>query len=130
VVKVPDVEGLTRPAAEGILKNVGLVVGAVKTQHSNSVPANGVSSTNPEIGTPASPGSTVELEVSDGPGVSRIEKLPPVLFAALGIIVLLLIGFIVFERGHSFLRKLADKEVAGGLITFLVAISTVGIAII
>src|SRR5262245_32327666 len=38
-VKVPDVVGLTRQAAEVTLKNAGLVLGAVKRHHSDSVPA-------------------------------------------------------------------------------------------
>jgi hypothetical protein len=37
---------------------------------------------------------------------------------------------VVTEDGQVFLQKLADKEVARGLITFLIAIATVGIAII
>lgn len=129
-VEVPKVIGLTRPAAEAELTKHGLVVGAVKIQPSDSVAAAGISSTNPAAGEPVSPGSTVHLEVSSGPGIDWSQKISPVLFAILGITVLVLIGFIIFEKGHVFLSKLADKEVARGLITFLIAFSTVGIAVI
>jgi hypothetical protein len=130
-VAVPDVVGLTRTAAETKLKNAGLVVGAVKTQPDDSVPAGGISETVPEAGTLISPGSEVELNISTGPGINWLQELPTVLFSVLGLFVLSLFAFIVlFENGHVFLTKLADKEVARGLITFLIAIATAGIAII
>jgi hypothetical protein len=130
LVAVPDVVGLTRPAAETTLKNAGLVVGAVKTQHSNQVPASGISNTNPDAGTLVSPGSAVELELSSGPEPNWTQYIPTGLFALLGIIVLGVIVYVVTQDGQRFLYKLANKEVARGLITFLIAITTVGIAII
>jgi hypothetical protein len=129
-VAVPDVVGLTRPAAEVILKNAGLAVGPVKTQHSNSVPAGGVSSTSPDAGTLVDPASAVELDLSNGPETDWTQYIVPGLFVALGLVVLCVIGYIVTPYGQEFLDKLADKDAARGLITFLIAIATVGIAII
>ncbi len=129
-VAVPDVVGLTRPAAEAILKSAGLKVGAVKTQRSNSVPAGGVSSTNPDAGTLVSAALGVELDLSNGPETNWTQYIASALFGLLGILVLLAIIYIITQNGQKFLTKLADKEVARGLITFLIAIATVGIAII
>jgi hypothetical protein len=130
-VPVPDVTGLTRAAAAEELKRVGLAVGAVKTRHSDKVPADGVDDTNPAPDTPVSLGSTVALDISSGPKTNWTERIPPLLFASLGVIVILLIGYIIVAQGgHAFLEKLAVNEVARGLITFLIAISTVGIAIV
>jgi PASTA domain/Putative Ig domain len=130
-VAVPNVIGLTRLAAEAKLKDAGLVVGAVKTEHSKSVPTDGISDTDPDPGTLVSPGSEIKLYISTGPGIDWLQKLPPVLFSILGIFILLLIAFIIiFDNGHEFLLTLADKRVARGLITFLIAIATVGIAMI
>ena len=129
-IAVPDVVGLTRQAAEVILKNAGLAVGAVKTHYSNSVPAGGISDTNPVAGTLANPASAVELDISNGPKASWTEYIIPGLFVALGLIVLGVIGYIVTPYGQKFLDKLAETNAARGLITFLIAIATVGIAII
>src|SRR5262249_55507127 len=69
-------------------------------------------------------------EVSTGPESSWSQYVPTILFGAFGVIVLWVIVHIVTKDGQAFLATLARKEVARGLITFLVAISTVGIAII
>jgi hypothetical protein len=129
-VAVPPIVGLTRPAAEGMLRSAGLVVGAVKTQHSNSVPAGGISDTSPDVGTPVPAGSTVELEISNGPEPDWTQYIPTALWVALGLVMLVGIGYAIFQNGQSFLLRLADQPVARGLITFLIAITTVGIAII
>lgn len=129
-VSIPNVVGLTRTAAEAILKSSDLVLGAVKTQHSNSVPDGGVSGTNPDAGTLVSPGSKVELDLSSGPETNWTQYIPTALFALLGFVVLGLIVYGITEKDQKFLTNLANKEVARGLITFLVALATVGIAII
>jgi hypothetical protein len=131
-VVVPDVIGFTKPSAEAILKNVGLEARVARTQPSDSVPARGVSCTDPEAGTLVTPGSTVELNISSGPESKWkqfIPTIPTFLFGFFGFILILLVGYIV-TYGQGFLTKLADKEVARGLITFLIAITTVGVAII
>jgi hypothetical protein len=56
--------------------------------------------------------------------------LTPYLLAIFGIGLFVLIAIGVYTRKGQFLQNLADKEVARGLITFLIAITTVGIAII
>jgi beta-lactam-binding protein with PASTA domain len=129
-IAVPNVAGLTQPAAEAILKSAGLTVGAVKTQRSNSVPANGVNSTDPGAGSLVNVGTPVELELSSGPEPDWTQYIPTALFALLGILLLGVLIYIVTENGQEFLKQLSDKEVARGLITFLIAIATVGIAII
>jgi hypothetical protein len=129
-VAVPDVGGLTQPAAEGALKNAGLTVGAVKKQHSNSVPAGGISDTAPDAGTLVNAGSPVALEISDGPEPDWSQYIPAGLFGLLGLIILGTILYAVTQSGQEFLGKLARADVARGLITYLIAITTVGIAII
>lgn len=129
-VAVPNVVGLTRPAAEAKLKSVGLEIGAVTTRHSDSVPPDGVRSTIPESGTPLSLQSPVDLQLSSGPEPNWTQYISPVLFGLLGLTVLGIIIFGVTQSSGTFLARLAEKEIARGLITFLIAITTVGIAII
>ena len=66
-VSVPDVVGLTQANAEAAIVGAGLVVGAVTTANSNTVPVGDVISQNPVVGTGVAPGSTVNIEVSLGP---------------------------------------------------------------
>ena len=123
-VVVPTVVGLTQPAAEAMLRSAGLVVGKVQTKRSNLVPAGGVSSANPVAGSSVSQGSPVDLEVSTGPRTAWMT----IIFSFLGLVLLVAI---LWGVGRSaFLAQLADKEIARGLITFLIAITTVGLAII
>jgi hypothetical protein len=70
------------------------------------------------------------LEVSSGQKTDWTQYITPALFAGLGVVVLGLIGYGVADRSGRVLRLLADKEIARGLITFLIAITTVGIAVI
>ncbi|HVR27081.1 MAG TPA: PASTA domain-containing protein [Candidatus Polarisedimenticolia bacterium] len=129
-VAVPDVVGLTQSAAQERLKSANLMVGAVKTHDSNTVPAGGISDTNPDAGTLVSPGSEVELDISNGPKSNWTQYVPTALFMLLGLTVLGLIVYAITQSDQAFLSSLADKERARGLITFLIAISTVGVAII
>jgi hypothetical protein len=127
---VPDLVGLTRLAAEAILKNTGLNVGAVKTHHSNSVPDGGITGLRPDVGATVDAGSSVELDVSNGPEPNWTQYLPVALFAILGFVVFGLIVYGITETDQHFLKNLSDKEIARGLITFLIAITTVGVALI
>jgi PASTA domain-containing protein len=129
-VSVPNVAGLTRQAAEAILKNAGLNFGAVTTHHSNSIPDGGVISVNPDVGALVDSGAAVALEVSNGPESNWTQYISVALFALLGFVILGLIVYGITEKDQRFLNNLADKEVARGLITFLIAITTVGVAII
>jgi beta-lactam-binding protein with PASTA domain len=129
-VPVPDVSGLTKLAAEAMVRSAGLVIGTAKTEPSNAVPADGVSNTNPPAGTLVNRGTAVDLIVSSGQKADRTQVVLIVLFSLLCAGILGLIVWAVADKTGSFLRTLADKEVARGLITFLIAITTVGIALI
>ncbi|CAN7649518.1 PASTA domain-containing protein [Mesorhizobium sp. LjNodule214] len=127
-VVVPDVSGLTRPAAELALKGIGLQVGAVKNQHTDLVPTGGILATNPPAGATAPSGSVVTLEISSGQEPNFTQYIPTVLFSMLTLIV---VGLLVWGIwSESFLTNLSRKEFARGLITFLIAVATVGIAMI
>lgn len=129
-IAVPDVGGLTRSAAEAQLKSAGLATGRVRTEHSDSIPAGGVFNTAPDAGALVAPGTAVELDVSAGPEPTWTQYVIPALFTALGIVVLALIAYIITPCGRGFLQTLSEDKSARGLITFLIAIATVGIAII
>jgi len=64
---VPDVVGLDQAAAEAAIDAAGLVVGAVTSQCSDTIPAGSVISQDPIGSTPVTLGSTVDLVVSSGP---------------------------------------------------------------
>jgi hypothetical protein len=66
-VAVPNVVGLTQAAAQSAITSASLVVGTVTRQYSDTVPPGNVISQNPAAGASASPGSTVDLIISDGP---------------------------------------------------------------
>ncbi|MCZ6753892.1 MAG: M36 family metallopeptidase, partial [Gemmatimonadetes bacterium] len=67
LVTVPDVVGLSQGEAGEVIVAAGLVVGAVTTENSNTVPAGDVISQNPTGGTQVLPGSDVDLVISLGP---------------------------------------------------------------
>jgi hypothetical protein len=129
-VVVPDVTGLTRSAAEALLNSAGLTVGAIKEIPNHAVPADGVSATTPAPQSLVSPGAAVALQLSTGPETSRYQWVSTALFALLGIVLLWVIVHVASKDGQGFLTLLARPEIARGLITFLIAIATVGIAII
>jgi hypothetical protein len=129
-VAVPNVIGRTRGAAEAMLKSAGLVIGAVKTQHSQEVPADGVSSTYPDAGTSVSSGSAVDLELSSGPEPNWTQYIQPILLGLLGLVMLAGIIYAVTEPSGVILGRLKERDAARGLITFLIAVATVGIAVI
>ena len=132
-VVVPTVIGMTQLAAETALRSAGLVVGKVTTTRSHLVPADGVNSVEPAVGTTVDSGSTVDLVLSLGPRnfwQTFLTNLPTILYSVLGIAILAVIGYVLLQRTGDFLIRLADKEIARGLITFLIALTTVGIAVI
>lgn len=65
-VAVPDVVGLSQPAATSAIVAAGLVVGTVTTASSAAVPAGSVISQTPAAGTGVAAGSAVNLVVSSG----------------------------------------------------------------
>jgi len=71
-ISVPDVVGLTQPAAETVIIDAGLVVGTVTQKSSETVPLGSVISQNPSATTSVAAGSPVDLVVSTGP-MSSVE---------------------------------------------------------
>ena len=65
---VPNVVGLTQPAAGSSLVGAGLVTGSVSTASSSIVPSGSVIASNPAAGTQVNLGSSVKLLVSSGAG--------------------------------------------------------------
>jgi VCBS repeat-containing protein len=65
---VPDVIGLTQAAAEVAIVAAKLIVGALTTANSNTVPAGHVISQAPTAGTVVAPQTAVALVISLGPG--------------------------------------------------------------
>ncbi|MCU0780626.1 MAG: DUF6288 domain-containing protein, partial [Akkermansiaceae bacterium] len=66
MVSVPFVIGMSQAAAEAAIIAAELVVGAVTTQPSDTIPAGYVISQNPAGGTSAEPGSAVDIVISLG----------------------------------------------------------------
>src|SRR5215207_4897056 len=66
-VKVPEVDGLTRSAAEKRLTDAGLEVGKVTSFPSDSVASGRVIEPGIVAGTPVEPGTDVNLTISSGP---------------------------------------------------------------
>lgn len=71
-IAVPSVVGQSRAAAERQITKVGLAIGTVSLQPSNSVPKNDVISTNPSAGTNEPKGTPVDLVVSSGPKITMV----------------------------------------------------------
>jgi beta-lactam-binding protein with PASTA domain len=74
-VQVPGVVGLTQAQAATALTSVGLVVGTVTQQASNTVPSGSVISQNPGAGTQVNGGTAVNLMVSSGAGAATPASL-------------------------------------------------------
>jgi len=70
LVLVADVIGQTTAAARVTLESAGLVVGAVNSQHSATIPAGLVISQTPAANFSVTPGSAVQLTVSSGPSAA------------------------------------------------------------
>jgi beta-lactam-binding protein with PASTA domain len=66
-VAVPNVVGLTEAAATSAITGANLIVGAVTSASSTTMPAGSVISQSPLAGVPVAPGSEVALVVSSGP---------------------------------------------------------------
>ncbi|HUW62921.1 MAG TPA: SUMF1/EgtB/PvdO family nonheme iron enzyme [Candidatus Bathyarchaeia archaeon] len=72
-VTVPNCASQTQAAAQSAITSVGLSVGTVTQEHSDTVPEGYVISQDPVAGTKVAPGSAVDLVVSLGPEMVRIE---------------------------------------------------------
>jgi hypothetical protein len=127
-VAVPDVTGLTRAAAEAALMGQGLALGAVKGGESQIVSAGGVIGTNPPAGRLVNQASRIDLEVSTGPGKNWYIYLPTILISGAVLVLLGVVIYGLYQQG--FIERISQERSARGLITFLIAVVTVGIALI
>jgi len=75
-IEVPNVVGLTQTAAANTVRSVGLSVGAVLKQYSDTVPAGIVLAQSPAAGAKVAVGTPVSLTVSLGP--AGVVKIPDV----------------------------------------------------
>lgn len=129
---VPSVVGLSRDAALSALTQANLVEG-LETRVVSETPVNTVTRTIPVAGTQVPQGSKVDVDVSVGSRRQKWwENTSSFIFSVLGIMTLLtlLIVLVVSLLSHGPLEELGNLENARGLITFLIAFTTVGIAII
>ena len=76
---VPQLVGLTQEAAEAKIVELGFTVGTISQEHSTSIPAGMVMSTNPTSQTEASLKSPINLVISDG-----LVSIPDVTGKAIG----------------------------------------------
>lgn len=130
MVEMPDLFGFTVSRAYEVLGPLGLRLGMVFNKYSDIAPAGAVFSSSPGPGKKLARNSKVVVDVSKGPAPNWMVNAVPVILSVFGLIVIGAILWAILQKEHIFLEKLAKKEVARGLITFLIAISTVGIAII
>jgi len=128
-VKTPDIAGLTRFAADGTLRSAGLVLGAVSTARSSAVPAGGVVEQSPVAGLTVAAGSKVDVQLSSGAEKNLGDWIRGGVFSLLAIILIGGIIWFITQTDGGFLAALAEEKKARGLITFLIAITTVGIAV-
>lgn len=63
---VPSLEGLTQQQARSALKAAGLALGNISTVNSGTIDKDKVVSTNPEQGSPARKGDSVDLQLASG----------------------------------------------------------------
>jgi serine/threonine-protein kinase len=73
-IPVPSIQGDTYQQAQAALANVGLTATESSTP-STAYPSGQVASTNPPIGTPVPPGSTVTVNISSGPPTTTVPNL-------------------------------------------------------
>ena len=71
-VTVPGVVGLTQTAAQTLITDAGLTVGAVTEEHSETVPSGLVISQAPAFGASAAQGTAVDLVISLGSGTVTV----------------------------------------------------------
>ena len=73
-VSVPNVAGVSQPAASSAITGAGLMVGAVTMQSSSTVTAGDVISENPTAGSSVARGSAVALLISSGPATVAVPN--------------------------------------------------------
>ncbi len=131
--QVPSLVGLSRDTALSALLQAGLVEGE-ETKVISDATVNTVTRTIPVAGTDVPQGSKVDLDISIGSRAQKWwENTSSFIFSILGITTLLalltVLAVSVFWPNGP-LEQLGTFEISRGLITFLIAFTTVGIAII
>jgi hypothetical protein len=132
---VPVLIGLSRNAALAALVQADLAEGS-ETNVIGAFPINTVTRSIPAAGEQLAQGATVDIDICIGAQIKRPrwwENTSSFIFSALGIVVMLalltvLTVSVFTDKGP--LQELGKLEIARGLITFLIAFTTVGIAII
>lgn len=66
-VSVPDVSGLSRPAAQTALESASLIIGQVSGVESATIPVDEVLDQSPGAGELVAPGTAIDLSISVGP---------------------------------------------------------------
>jgi hypothetical protein len=130
---VPILVGLSRDNAVAALTQAGLIEG-IETNVISAAPLKSITRTIPVAGTQLAQGASVDLDVSAGLRRPRWWENPSsFIFSVLGALTLASLLTVLTSsafRGTPLLEELGKFEVARGLITFLIAFTTVGIAII
>ena len=121
-VTVPLVIGLTHREAQSLLTKSGLLV-HVRTVRNRAVPVGDVISCSPPAGSVISPGKFVDLEVSTGVGFDVAANIPGITVAVIGVFTLIAMGVGLYFS--DFLVRIGNIDTARGLITFLIAVTTV-----
>lgn len=135
LVVVPDLIGMVRETAINKLTVVGLMQGD-ETNVISTITAHCVTRTIPPAGTQLHHGDKVAIDISAGTKLSRPrwwESTTSIFSVLGGIILLALCGVFAYSiatGGTDLLQELARFEVARGIITFLIAFSTVSIALV
>jgi hypothetical protein len=131
--QVPSVVGLSRDAALSAFLQAGLVVGE-ETRVISGAPVNTVTRTIPVAATDMPQGSKVDVDISIGLRTQKWwENTSSFIFSVLGIVTLLALIVVIsvgFFIPNGPLELLGTLEIARGIITFLIAFTTVGIAVI
>jgi hypothetical protein len=134
-VIVPDLIGMVRETAINKLTATGLVQGD-ETNVISTVTVHCVTRTIPPEGTQLHRGDRVAIDISAGTKLSRPSwwESTTSIFSVLGGIILFALcsvfAYSIATGGTDLIHELANFEVARGVITFLIAFSTVSIALV
>jgi hypothetical protein len=132
-VPVPRLVGLSPSAAVTALTQAGLIEGTL-TKVISSDPPDSVTRSIPSAGSMVDAGTAVDIDVSVGLWRRRWwESSSWIFFSALGLLamaVIIAVLYSTFASNGDLLEALGESNVARGLITFLIAFTTVVIALI
>lgn len=74
-VTVPNVAGYKQPEATVAIETLGLTVGSIQEEYSDTLEAGKVIRLDPEIGSPVAPGSKITMVISKGKETVTVPKL-------------------------------------------------------